>query len=96
LDWFLPCGVSRLGVTFCLEGCELRANTTGTEGHPMSVSHAAEGLSKAAACEGERNCVGLLEMLGRLADPRSPQGKVHELVFVLACAVVATLAALRS
>src|SRR6266545_4459117 len=58
----------------------------------MSVSHAAEGLSNPAAFEGERNCVGLLEMLGRLADPRSPQGKIHELVFVLACAVVATLA----
>ena len=58
----------------------------------MSVSHAAEDLSNTAACEGERNCVGLLEMLGRLTDPRSPQGKIHELVFVLACAVVATLA----
>src|SRR5262249_62249904 len=58
----------------------------------MSVSHAAEDLSNTAACEGERNCVGLLEMLGRLTDPRSPQGKIHELVFVLGCAVVATLA----
>jgi predicted transposase YbfD/YdcC len=31
-------------------------------------------------------------MLGRLTDPRSPQGKRHELVFVLAAAVVAVLA----
>jgi predicted transposase YbfD/YdcC len=57
----------------------------------MPVSHAAAGLSNTAA-EGERNRVGLLEMLARLADPRSRQGRRHELVFVLACAVVATLA----
>jgi hypothetical protein len=31
-------------------------------------------------------------MLGRLTDPRSPQGKRHELVFTLAAAVVAVLA----
>ncbi len=35
------------------------------------------------------NISRLLEMLGRLTDPRSPQGKRHELVFTLACAVVA-------
>ena|SRR5215475_9388757 len=58
----------------------------------MPLSHAADDLSNTAAAEGERNRVGLLEMLGRLADPRSPQGRRHELVFVLACAVVATLA----
>ena len=58
----------------------------------MPVSHAAAGMSNATAAEGERNRVGLLEMLTRLVDPRSPQGKRHELVFVLACAVVATLA----
>jgi predicted transposase YbfD/YdcC len=58
----------------------------------MSVSHAAGGLSDAVASDGERNRVGLLEMLARLADPRSRQGRRHELVFVLACAVVATLA----
>jgi predicted transposase YbfD/YdcC len=57
----------------------------------MPVSHDAAGLSNTAA-EGERNRVGLLEMLGDLADPRSRQGRRHELVFVLACAVVATLA----
>src|SRR6266498_4950304 len=57
----------------------------------MPVSHAAAGLSNTAA-EGERNRVGLLEMLTQLADPRSSQGKRHKLVFVLACAVVATLA----
>ncbi len=57
----------------------------------MPVSHAAAGLSNTAA-EGERNRVGLLEMLTQLADPRSLQGKRHKLVFVLACAVVATLA----
>jgi predicted transposase YbfD/YdcC len=57
----------------------------------MPVSHAAAGLSNTAA-DGERNRVGLLETLTRLADPRSSQGKRHKLVFVLACAVVATLA----
>lgn len=58
----------------------------------MSVSHDASDVSNTAASAGERNRVGLLEMLGRLVDPRSPQGKRHELVCVLACAVVATLA----
>src|SRR5712691_1134524 len=58
----------------------------------MSVSHAAAGLSNAAGGDGERNRVGLLEMLARLTDPRSPQGKRHNLVFVLGCAVAGTLA----
>jgi predicted transposase YbfD/YdcC len=31
-------------------------------------------------------------MLGKVADPRSPRGKRHKLVFILACAVVAVLA----
>jgi len=58
----------------------------------MPVSHAAAELSNTAGAEGERNRVGLLQMLGQLADPRSPQGRIHELAFVLGCAVVATLA----
>lgn len=40
----------------------------------------------------EPNISSLLEMLGRLTDPRSPQGKRHALVFTLACAVIAVLA----
>src|SRR6266511_3373251 len=58
----------------------------------MPVSHAASGLSNAVSGDGERNRVSLVEMLTRLTDPRSPQGKRHDLVFVLACAVVGTLA----
>jgi DDE_Tnp_1-associated len=57
----------------------------------MPVSHAAAGVSNTTGAEGERSRVGLLEMLGQLTDPRSPQGKRHKLVFVLGCAVVATL-----
>jgi hypothetical protein len=40
----------------------------------------------------EHDISSLLEMLGRLPDPRSRQGKRHELVFTLAAAVVAVLA----
>jgi hypothetical protein len=40
----------------------------------------------------EHNISGLLQTLGRLTDPLSPQGIRHELVFVLAVAVVAVLA----
>ena len=58
----------------------------------MPVSHGASGLSNAVSGDGERNRVSLVEMLMRLADPRSPQGKRHDLVFVLACAVIGTLA----
>jgi predicted transposase YbfD/YdcC len=59
----------------------------------MSFCHAASAVSNASAVEGgEHNMSSLLEMLGRLADPRKPRGKRHELVFTLACAVVAVLA----
>ena len=58
----------------------------------MPVSHGASGLSNAVSGDGERNRVSLVEMLTRLTDPRSPQGKRHDLVFVLACAVIGTLA----
>lgn len=59
----------------------------------MSLWHATCGSSSNSAdSEREPNICSLLEMVGRLADPRSPQGKRHELVFVLAAAVVAVLA----
>jgi hypothetical protein len=60
----------------------------------MALWHAADDSSSASVSEHERdpNISGLLEMLGRLRDPRSPQGKKHELVFILAAAVVAVLA----
>ncbi|MCA1606268.1 MAG: transposase family protein [Acidobacteria bacterium] len=56
----------------------------------MSLSHAVPDESSAG--HEVPNISRLLEMLGRLTDPRSPQGKRHELVFTLACAVVAVLA----
>lgn len=60
----------------------------------MSLWHATGDPSSTSAGERERdpNISSLLEMLGRLTDPRSPQGKQHTLVFVLAAAVVAVLA----
>jgi hypothetical protein len=65
-----------------------------TEGHPMSLWHAArvESSTSTGEQEPEPNISSLLEMLGRLTDPRSPQGRRHELVFTLASAVVAVLA----
>jgi hypothetical protein len=65
-----------------------------TEGHPMSLWHAVRAESSTSAGEEGRepNISSLLEMLGRLADPRSPQGRRHELVFTVAGAVVAVLA----
>lgn len=60
----------------------------------MSLWHAAgtESSTSAGEQEPEPNISSLLEMLGRLTDPRSPQGRRHELVFTLASAVVAVLA----
>ncbi len=57
----------------------------------MSLWHAAAS-SDTREEPRDHDISALLEMLGRLADPRSPQGKRHELVFTLACAVVAVLA----
>ena len=56
----------------------------------MSSCHAASDESSTG--QEEPDIARLLEMLGRLTDPRSPQGKRHELVFTLAAAVVAVLA----
>lgn len=60
----------------------------------MSLWHAAHAESSTSAGDNERepNISSLLEMLGRLTDPRSQQGRRHELVFALAGAVVAVLA----
>lgn len=60
----------------------------------MSLWHAAHAESSTSAEEEEQehNISSLVEMLGHLTDPRSPQGIRHELVFTLACAVVAVLA----
>lgn len=60
----------------------------------MSLWHAARAEASTSADdeEPEPNISSLLEMLGRLTDPRSPQGRRHELVFTVAGAVVAVLA----
>jgi predicted transposase YbfD/YdcC len=49
-------------------------------------------LSIAVGDDDVLNISSLLDMLEQVTDPRSPQGKVHELRFVLAASVVATLA----
>jgi predicted transposase YbfD/YdcC len=58
----------------------------------MSFWHARTAPSNVAGERENYNISSLLEMLGRLDDPRSPQGKRHELVFVLVVSVVAVLA----
>lgn len=58
----------------------------------MSLWHAPVSPASSPAPGEDHNISRLLEMLGKLADPRSPRGKRHELVFILACAVVAVLA----
>lgn len=59
----------------------------------MSLGHAARAESSTSAGEQERepNIPSLLEMLGRLTDLRSPQGRRQELVFTVAGVVVAVL-----
>lgn len=58
----------------------------------MSLWHAAAAPAQTGERSEEQNISSLLAMLGRLTDPRSRQGRRHELVFVLAVAVVAVLA----
>ncbi len=58
----------------------------------MPFWHAAPVGPNTPGEQEEHNISSLLEMLGRLPDPRSRQGKRHELVFTLAAAVVAVLA----
>jgi predicted transposase YbfD/YdcC len=49
-------------------------------------------LSNAADGNGECAITSLLEVLGKVADPRSAQGRMYELVFILAVSLVAVLA----
>lgn len=52
------------------------------------------GAVEESSARGEEdlNITSLLDMLGKLADPRKQRGKRHGLVFLLACAVIAVLA----
>jgi predicted transposase YbfD/YdcC len=58
----------------------------------MPASHALGVPSTTGDDHEDHDICALLEMLGRLSDPRSPRGKRHTLVFAVACAVVAVLA----
>jgi len=68
-----------------------RKLTIQTEGHPMPVSHAVAEESSTKQDE-DLSITSLLDMLGKLTDPRKRRGKRHKLVFILACAVIAVLA----
>jgi hypothetical protein len=57
----------------------------------MSLSHARIEESSTGG-EEEVTLAGLLGMLRKLTDPRKRRGKRHNLVFILACAVIAVLA----
>ena len=58
----------------------------------MSVCHGFSSLSNAADGEEECDISSLLDVLGQVKDRRSPQGRVYELVFILAVSLVAVLA----
>jgi predicted transposase YbfD/YdcC len=58
----------------------------------VSVCHGFPSLSNAADGEGECDITSLLEVLGKVTDPRSTQGRIYELVFLLAVSLVAVLA----
>lgn len=64
----------------------------------MSVLHSHSCSSNADASDGceEANISSLLNMLGRLPDPRSLRGRRHELRFILAVSIVAVLAGASS
>jgi predicted transposase YbfD/YdcC len=62
----------------------------------MELSHILPVLPRSGARVEEHNLSSLLEMLGQMTDPRSPKGKRHQLVFVLAVTTVAVLAGARN
>jgi hypothetical protein len=63
----------------------------------MPVSHARVFSSDPSRCAGPAGQVlGLLEVLGQVADPRRKRGRRFTLVFVLAIAVVCVLAGARN
>lgn len=74
-----------------------RSKYSRTEGHRVSVCQGFSWLSTAAD-EDARECdiSGLLEMLGKVPDPRSARGRIYELSFILAVSLVAVLAGASS
>jgi hypothetical protein len=58
----------------------------------LSLSHGSSSSADSAGGGEEFDIAGLLEMLGRVKDRRSRQGRVYGLVFLLAVSLVAVLA----
>lgn len=58
----------------------------------MSVCHGFSLLSNTAGGEEEFDISGLLEVLGKMKDPRSSRGRIYGLVFIVAASLVAVLA----
>lgn len=63
----------------------------------MSVSHGPDSSSQSTDTHGDEfDVTSLLNMLGEVADRRSPRGRIYGLVFVLAAALVAVLAGAKN
>jgi predicted transposase YbfD/YdcC len=58
----------------------------------LSLSHGSSSSANSAGGGEEFDIAGLLEMLGRVKDRRSRQGRIYGLVFLLAVSLVAVLA----
>lgn len=59
----------------------------------MSVSHGFDSSSQSTDADGDEfDVTSLLNMLGLVADRRSPRGRIYGMVFVLAASLVAMLA----
>jgi hypothetical protein len=63
-----------------------------TEGHQVSVCQGFTSVSTTADGEPKCDISSLLEMLGKLPDPRSARGRIYRLSFILAVSLVAVLA----
>jgi DDE_Tnp_1-associated len=62
----------------------------------MSVCQGFSSVSTAADEGSECDISGLLEMLGKVPDPRSTRGRIYTLSFILAVSLVAVLAGASS
>lgn len=63
----------------------------------MSVSHGSDSSSQSTGVNGDEfDITSLLNMLGEVADRRSPRGRIYGLVFVLAASLVAVLAGAKN
>lgn len=63
----------------------------------MSVSHGRDSSFQATGPGGDEfDITSLLNVLGEVADERSPRGRIYDLVFVLAAALVAVLAGAKN